>query len=69
MPGTASTQNFVESELFEEMNRLETELAAVTKQRDELAEALKNILADARLTLPTIKAAVDALKSIEESEP
>jgi hypothetical protein len=57
-------------DVFAEFARaLETELAAVTKQRDELAEALKNILADARLTLPTIKAAVGALKSIEEGEP
>jgi hypothetical protein len=69
--GDGNDDNMTEGEIAmcDFARTLETELAAVTKQRDELAEALKNILADARLTLPTIKAAVDALKSIEEGEP
>ena len=47
----------------------EREFLAVTKQRDELAAALREILLDARLTLPTIQAAVSALKSIENTKP
>jgi HD superfamily phosphohydrolase YqeK len=56
---------FVRSEFA---RTLETELAAVTKQRDELAAALHDILNDAPDSpLWKIKAAVAALKSIEDT--
>jgi len=44
MPGTASTQSFVEDEVFEEMNRIERELNQAIKERDKFKSALAHLI-------------------------